>query len=135
MTTPRYIDPSTLAWDFAEYLSTNGFGTPGTTIFYLGFPASPDSLVAVLCEGGEFARADDPISRRRMQVLVRNPDLRAGLGTAVQIFELIQGRFIELPNSVLRFEADAPPGAYYRDEQNRAVLSCNYVTTGRPQGG
>ncbi len=135
MTVPRYIDPSTLAYEFATYLTSNGFGTLGVTVYAHGFPPEPDTLVAVLCQGGPSVQADDPISRSRVQILIRDPDVRSGLGTAIRLFELIQGRFVELTHAVLRFEADAPPGAYYRDEQNRAVHSVNYLTTGRPQEG
>lgn len=126
---------STLAYDFAAYLESNGFGTLGVSIYYLGFPSTPDALTAIIPQGGPFWRADDPVDNFSIQILTRDPDVRTGLGIVCRMFELIQGRFIELPHSVLRFEANAPPGAYYRDEQNRAVFSMNYLTTGMPSGG
>jgi len=125
--------------DIGDYLSSQGIGTVGSTAswgIYLGRrPDYPDKAVSVHEYGGAgslHAMSSGPgravAERPRVQVVVRTNSYSTGRTKANEVFRLMDGLRERTINGVTYkwTAAIQSPFLMGRDENDRALIACNY---------
>lgn len=125
--------------DIADYISSGGVGTVGSTASWGIFkgirPDFPDKCVAVYEYGGAFslhAMSSGPgravAERPRVQVVIRTNNYSTGRTKANEVFRLLDGLRERAINGVTYKWAAAiqSPFLLGRDENDRALIAANY---------
>lgn len=122
--------------DLADYASSQGHGTVGTTMFKGPMPAQPDACVAILGPYGgappvhvmSAGPGTAPLEYPRVQVLTRDTRYDAAEKKAQDLWFSLDAFTARAINGVAYKSIDAlqSPFFFERDANNRTVFACNY---------
>lgn len=127
MPTTRRVDPLQLIEDVATYLQGLGYGTKGSNLFLLTLPATPVVCRSIHLTGGPQPNALD---FQRFQILVRDTDITSAHTTAQSIWQALDQKKPDLARFAGWVQADHPVGPRFVDQNNRPVMTLNFLFTG-----
>ena len=123
-----------LLTDIGSYLNSASISTQdltlGTNLFLGRLPESPDTCVALVQTAGvnptdTFGTSFPPLENQGLQTLIR------ATSYAVDVFKSLTAVENATLTSTLylKIEGQQSPFALLRDDQERQVMSCNYIVT------
>ena len=129
-----------LLTDIGSYLNSASISTQdltlGTNLFLGRLPESPDSCVALVQTAGvnptdTFGTSFPPLENQGLQTLIRATSYATAEALAVDVFKSLTSVENATLTSTLYFkiEGQQSPFALLRDDQERQVMSYNYIVT------
>ena len=127
-----------LLTDIGSFLDSASISTQdltlGTNLFLGRLPESPDTCVALVQTAGvvpidTFGTSFPPLENQGLQTLIRATSYATAESLAVDVFKALAAVENATLTSTLylKIEAQQSPFALLRDEQERQVMSCNYI--------
>ena len=126
--------------DIGTYLNDASISTQdltlGTNLFLGRLPETPDTCVGVIQTAGvaptdTFGTSFPPLETQGLQTLVRAPTYATAEALAVDVMKSLASVDNQTLTSTLylKIEAQQSPFALERDNQERLVMSCNFLVT------
>lgn len=127
-----------LLTDIGSFLDSASISTQdltlGTNLFLGRLPESPDTCVALVQTAGvaptdTFGTSFPPLENQGLQTLIRATSYATAESLAVDVFKALAAVENATLTSTLylKIEAQQSPFALLRDDQERQVMSCNYI--------
>lgn len=117
-----------LVQDITTFLSSEGYGVKGQTLFAGMLPSSPGVATAVILTGGP-VRDGDPTNFRTFQILHRTTHVSSGLTLVTSLHSLLKDSWRVSCYRGGRVTPKHPPGPYYVDKAGLFVYTLNYQLT------
>ena len=126
--------------DIGTYLNDASISTQdltlGTNLFLGRLPETPDNCVGVIQTAGvaptdTFGTSFPPLETQGLQTLVRATTYATAEALAVELMKSLASVANQTLTSTLylKIEAQQSPFALERDNQERLVMSCNFLVT------
>ena len=127
-----------LLTDLGSYLNSASISTQdltlGTNLFLGRLPETPDSCVALVQTAGvaptdTFGTSFAPLENQGLQTLIRASSYATAEALAVDVYKSLTAVENATLTSTLylKIEAQQSPFALTRDDQERQVMSCNFI--------